>query len=220
MKPLARYAALNSYVEVAHSSKIDPATLLRASGLDPAGLSLQDRWVPAEAIADLLERSAAAADRDDFGLVLAERRRFSNLGPLSLVVREEPDVRSALRILVRYEHMYNEALHTRLTEQDGVATIRITLDVGRPGEFHQSVDLAVAVMSPSRIPHPGTAKLTTASSAPPSTSAGTSTESSSTPRIWTRPMPWRIRCCGRTRSSSSTRSEVPARPPRWTGCGS
>ncbi|WP_416063521.1 AraC family transcriptional regulator ligand-binding domain-containing protein [Rhodococcus indonesiensis] len=146
MKPLARYAALNSYVEVAHSSKIDPATLLRASGLDPAGLSLQDRWVPAEAIADLLERSAAAADRDDFGLELAERRRFSNLGPLSLVVREEPDVRSALRILVHYEHMYNEALHTRLTEQGGVATIRITLDVGRPGEFRQSVDLAVAVM--------------------------------------------------------------------------
>lgn len=146
VKPLARYAALNSYVELAHSSKIDPATLLRASGLDLAGLSLQDRWVPAEAIADLLERSAAAADRDDFGLVLAERRRFSNLGPLSLVVREEPDVRSALRILVRYEHMYNEALHTRLTEQGGIATIRITLGVGRTGEFRQSVELAVAVM--------------------------------------------------------------------------
>ncbi|MFE5290292.1 AraC family transcriptional regulator [Nocardia sp. NPDC056611] len=146
MKPLARYAALNEYVDLGKSLGIDPVGLLRASGLDPAGLSLQDRWVPAAAIADLLERSAAAADCPDFGLRLAARRRFANLGPLSLVIREEPDVRSALTVMSRHEDTYNEALRTRLTEQNGLATIRLTLDTGQPGETRQSIELAVGVL--------------------------------------------------------------------------
>ncbi|MRH91345.1 helix-turn-helix domain-containing protein [Nocardia sp. SYP-A9097] len=146
MKPLARYAALHSYVELGPQLGIDPIGLMRASGLDPAGVSLQDRWVPAAAIAELLERSAAAADRADFGLRLAERRRFANLGPLSLVVREEPDVRSALTVMSRHEDMYNEALHTRLTEQNGIAAIRLTLDTGQPGDTRQSVELSVGVL--------------------------------------------------------------------------
>ncbi|MEV4124041.1 AraC family transcriptional regulator [Nocardia sp. NPDC049707] len=146
MKPLARYAALHSYVELGRSLGLDPVELIRAAGLDPASLSLQDRWVPAAAVADLLECSASASGCEDFGLRLAERRRFANLGPLSLVIREEPDVRSALRVMSRHEHMYNEALHTRLTEHDGIATIRVTLDLGAPGEPRQAIELVVGVL--------------------------------------------------------------------------
>ncbi|MEV6097042.1 AraC family transcriptional regulator [Nocardia sp. NPDC051981] len=146
MKPLARYAALSNYVELGRSVGLDPVRLVRESGLDPASLTLQDRWVPAATIADLLERSAAAAQCEDFGLRLAERRRFANLGPLSLVIREEPDVRSALRVMSRHEHMYNEALHTRLTERNGLATIRLGLDIGQPGETRQAIELAVGVL--------------------------------------------------------------------------
>ena len=114
MKPLSRYASLNDYVELAGSLGLEPARLIRDCGLDPAGFGTQDRWIPAEAVADLLERSAVESGREDFGLRLAQLRRFSNLGPLSLVIREEPDVRSALRLLSRHEHMYNEALHTEV----------------------------------------------------------------------------------------------------------
>ncbi|WP_082900114.1 AraC family transcriptional regulator [Rhodococcus phenolicus] len=146
MKPLARHAALNDYVDLAHSVGLDPARMVRDAGLDPAGLSLQDRWVPASAIAGLLENSAAASGREDFGIALAELRRFSNLGPLSLVVREEPDVRSAVKMLVHYEHMYNEALKTRISENAGITTLRVGLDVGVPGDFPQSIDLAVGVL--------------------------------------------------------------------------
>ncbi|WP_330231047.1 AraC family transcriptional regulator [Nocardia sp. NBC_00508] len=146
MKPLARYAALNSYVELGRSLGLDPTRLIREAGLDPAGLSLQDRWVPADAVADLLERSAVEAGCDDFGLRLAERRRFANLGPLSLVIREEPDVRSALTVMSRHEHMYNEALHIRLTENNGIATIRLALDLGQPERSRQAIELAVGVL--------------------------------------------------------------------------
>ncbi|MEV0299226.1 AraC family transcriptional regulator [Nocardia sp. NPDC050710] len=146
MKPLARYAALHGYVELGQSLGFAPVELIRAAGLDPASLSLQDRWVPAAAIAELLERSAMAAGCEDFGLRLAERRRFANLGPLSLIIRDEPDARSALRVISRHDHLYNEALHTRLTEHNGIATIRLTLDLGEPGETRQAVELAVGVL--------------------------------------------------------------------------
>ncbi|MEV0549912.1 AraC family transcriptional regulator [Nocardia salmonicida] len=146
MKPLSRYASLNDYVELAGSLGLEPARLIRDCGLDPAGFGTQDRWIPAEAVADLLERSAVASGREDFGLRLAQLRRFSNLGPLSLVIREEPDVRSALRLLSRHEHMYNEALHTEVIEANGMATIRVNVDVGRAVPVRQAVELTTGVL--------------------------------------------------------------------------
>lgn len=146
MKPLARYAALNGYVDLARALGLDPRPLMKGAGLDPAGLGQQDRWIPAAAIARLLEGSATASGRQDFGLQLAERRRFANLGPLSLVIRDEPDVRSAVRLLMRYERTYNESLRLHLSEANGVATIRVALDFGELLEARQSLELAVGVL--------------------------------------------------------------------------
>ncbi|RDH09566.1 AraC family transcriptional regulator [Tsukamurella pulmonis] len=145
-RPLARYASLANYSELTRALGADPRLLLRASGLDPSGATVQDRWVPADAVNDLLERTAAVTGHDDLGLRLAELRRLSHLGPLSLVLREEPDVRSALQVLIRHERMYNEALHTRLSTTDGVATLRVELHLDRPAPDRQAVDLAVGVL--------------------------------------------------------------------------
>lgn len=145
-RPLARYASLANYTELTRSLGADPSLLLRAAGLDPRGIAMQDRWVPAASVNDLLERTATITGRDDLGLRLAELRRLSHLGPLSLVLREEPDVRSALQVLIRHERMYNEALHTRLSIVDGTATVRVELDLERPAPDRQAVDLAVGVV--------------------------------------------------------------------------
>ncbi|MCX4733863.1 AraC family transcriptional regulator [Streptomyces sp. NBC_01363] len=143
MKPLVRNAALSNYIELSQSLGIDPRTLMKRVGLDPVGLAVQDRWISGIAVTELLELSAAAADRDEFGLLLAERRRFSNLGPISLVLREEPDVRSVIRLLVRHERMYNEMLHSRLTEANGLATVKVSLELGEVRRARQAVELAV-----------------------------------------------------------------------------
>ncbi|MER6975622.1 AraC family transcriptional regulator [Streptomyces carpinensis] len=143
MKPLVRNAALSSYVEVSKSLGIDPRSLMMRVGLDPVGLTVQDRWISGVAVAQLLELSAAASRHEDFGLLLAERRRFSNLGPISLVIREEPDVRSALELLVRHEYMYNEMLHSRLSEANGLATLKLSLEPGEAMTARQSIELAV-----------------------------------------------------------------------------
>src|SRR5918993_5836794 len=142
MRPCARYAALHGYAELAGSVGLDPARLLARVGLDLADLDVPDRWVPAVAVARLLELSAAESGREDFGLQLAQRRRLSTIGPLSVVLREEPDLRSALELLARYEHSYNEAVHVRLAEADGLAAMTDWLELGTPVPTRQFQELA------------------------------------------------------------------------------
>ncbi|MFC4605144.1 AraC family transcriptional regulator [Rhodococcus kronopolitis] len=145
-RPLARYAALTGYIELGRTLGIDSVRVLRDAGLDPAALNLQDRWIPAAAVARVLELSAAESGREDFALKLAERRRLSTLGPLSVSIREEPDARSALKSLIRYQHMYNEALRIRMSERDGLTAVKVSIELGEPAAVQQSCELAAAVV--------------------------------------------------------------------------
>ncbi|WP_407555335.1 AraC family transcriptional regulator [Streptomyces sp. Pv4-95] len=143
MKPLVRNAALTGYVELSRALGLDPGALMKRVGLDPVGLAVQDRWISGPAVTELLELSAAASRHEDFGLLLAERRRISSLGPLSLVIREEPNLRSALELLIGYEHMYNEMLSIRLSVANDLATIKTALDPGGTMAVRQATELAV-----------------------------------------------------------------------------
>ncbi|MEU7038384.1 AraC family transcriptional regulator [Streptomyces sp. NPDC046237] len=147
MRPLVRTAALNGYVELSRSLGVDPHGLMKRVELNTADLAVQDRWISGPAAVRLLELSAATSRHDDFGLRMAELRRFSNLGPISLVVREEPDVRSALGLLLRHEHMYNELLHTRLSEQNGLATLKVDLRLGETAPARQATELVVGAFT-------------------------------------------------------------------------
>lgn len=122
---MVRSAVLNGYVDLALSLGLDPRPVMRTVGIDPAATADTDGWLPAAAINQLLELSSAETGCEDFGLRLAGIRSISALGPVGLVAREEPDVRSALDILLRHSNLHNEAVHTRLTEVNGLATVRV-----------------------------------------------------------------------------------------------
>ena len=146
MKPSVRYASLSGYLELALSLGLDPDALMASVGLAPPDLAIPDKWVLAANVARLLELSARTSGHDDFGLRLAEYRQPSTLGPLSLVLRDEPDLRSALQLLMRYEHSYNEALRIRLSEGNGLATVRLWFELGEPAPSRQAEELAVAAL--------------------------------------------------------------------------
>ena len=145
MTDLIRSACLTSYPELARSLGLDPLRQLDASGIDRRCLDDPDIKLPAGALGRLLEVSAKAAKAEDFGLRLAETRTLSVLGPVGLLVREEPTVRDALNSLMRYIRLHNEALYLRLEEQDGQAIISVELRVERPVPVRQGVELAVGV---------------------------------------------------------------------------
>jgi AraC-like DNA-binding protein len=146
MRPGVRCATLDGYVGLTRSAGLDPARLLADEGLTVADLAVPDKWVPAAAVARLLERAATESGLEDVGLRLAGLRRLSTLGPLSVVLRQEPDLRSALGLLCRYEHSYNEALRLRLDEAGDLATMRLWFEFGEPAPTRQALELATAAL--------------------------------------------------------------------------
>ncbi|MEU6173570.1 AraC family transcriptional regulator [Streptantibioticus parmotrematis] len=146
MELLVRTTSLNGYVDLVRSFGADPLPLVRSVGLDPAVLADPDQWLPVTAVAELLERSAESTRSPAFGLRLAEVGRLSNLGPLALVAREEPDVRSALELLIQHLHLYNEALRAHISEANGLATVTVDLELDTaPGGRRQVMELLVGV---------------------------------------------------------------------------
>jgi AraC-like DNA-binding protein len=147
MRPRVRTNTLTGYAGLARGSGLDPAALMGTVGLDIADLDVPERWIPGAPVARLLELSAQQAGRPDFGLRLASLRRLGTLGPLSVVLREEPDLRSALDLLIRYESTYTEPLRLRLRESDGRATLEMWLEFGEPAPHAQALDLVMAALT-------------------------------------------------------------------------
>jgi AraC-like DNA-binding protein len=146
MRPGVRTATLDGYLGLARSAGLDPARILVNAGIAVADLAVPDKWVPASAVSRVLERSANESGLDDFGLRLAGLRRLATLGPLSVVLSQEPDLRSALTLLCRYEHSYNEALRMRLDEDGDLATMRLWFEFGEPAPTRQATELATAAL--------------------------------------------------------------------------
>lgn len=142
---LFRAAILTGYVHVAEELGLDQRRLIRDVGLDQLNLSNPDVLIPVSAVLELLERSAAAAGAEDFGLRMAARRSLAHLGPIGLVAREEPTLRHALRMFERYFRMYTETLVLDLQEQGDIASFRVRLLLATTGSTRQILELVVGI---------------------------------------------------------------------------
>jgi AraC-like DNA-binding protein len=146
VRPRVRTAALTGYSGLAASLGLDPLDLLGRVGLDSADLDFPDRWVLAARVAELLELSAEESHCADFGLRLALLRPLGGIGPLSLVLRDQPDLRTALTLLVRFQKFFNEALRLRLDETVGLAALEVWLEFGEPVPSSQAIDLTMGAL--------------------------------------------------------------------------
>ncbi len=96
MKGLIRSASLTNFAEVARKVGLDPGRMLSEFGLPRHCLRDPDLKVPVESVRRLLETAAERSGVEAFGLLMAETRQLSNLGPVGLLVREQPTVRLAV----------------------------------------------------------------------------------------------------------------------------
>jgi AraC-like DNA-binding protein len=143
---LIRSGSLTNYAEVARRVGLDPARMLREFGLPQRALRDPDLKVPVDKVRQLLEGSAERSGAEAFGLMMAETRRLSNLGPVGLLVREQPTLRLALDALARYTRMLNEALFLTIEESGDVVVVREELIIGNLGPVRQSTELAIGVV--------------------------------------------------------------------------
>lgn len=138
-----RAATLANYIEVAYSLGLDGPRLLREAGIAPEWLSNSERRLPASAIIGLLDRSAELSGCEAFGLLLAERRTFSSLGPLSLLLERLANVREVIQATIDFSRHLNDVVRLSLDDVGDTCLVRVDLE---PGFWSvQAFDHVVAV---------------------------------------------------------------------------
>jgi AraC-like DNA-binding protein len=114
-------------------------------GLPSRCLDEVDLKVPARAVGRVLELAAERGKEPAFGVRMAQSRRLSNLGPLGLLVRDEPTLRAVLEALLQHIHVHNEALAVHLEETGNLVVIRELLAVEGGQPLRQATELVVGV---------------------------------------------------------------------------
>jgi AraC-like DNA-binding protein len=138
-----RAVTLSGYLEVAAAVGLDGYWMLRRAGISPSMLDDPDNRLPAAAVVRLLEQSARRSGCDSFGLLMAERRTFASLGPISLLLDRLPNAREALLALIELRRHMNDIVTVDLEEAGDTALVKIGFTPGYAEV--QITDVAVAL---------------------------------------------------------------------------
>jgi len=85
----------------------------------------RDLCIAVASVRRLLEVFAAASGAETFGLRMAASGDLSLLGPVALVVREQPAIGTALEALARSIHIHNEGMSLAISRHDDLVTIDV-----------------------------------------------------------------------------------------------
>jgi AraC-like DNA-binding protein len=147
MSQTIRSAALVSYAVVAREVGINPLVMLRRHDIDPGALRDGEMRIPVSRVAALLEATADASGCCDFGLRMAEQRRVSDFGVLSLLMSYQPTLWHVLDVMVRYRNLLNATLALHVEEADDIAVVREDIVVNFDAPKIQAYQLAVGTLS-------------------------------------------------------------------------
>jgi AraC-like DNA-binding protein len=147
MSQTIRSAALTSYAGVARQLGINPFLMLRRFNIDPGVLRDGEMRVPVSRVAALLEATADASGCSDFGLRMAQERRVSDFGALSLLMSYQPTLWHVLDVMVRYRYLLNDTLALHVEEAGDIAIVKEELVVDFDAPKIQAYQLAVGSLS-------------------------------------------------------------------------
>src|SRR5690606_3197805 len=95
--------------------------------IHPEILDDPENRLPAAAVVRLLERSAEESGCESFGLMMAERRTFASLGPVSLLLERLPNLRTVIRTAMAFHRLFNDVVTIRLEEEGDTSLIMFDL---------------------------------------------------------------------------------------------
>lgn len=146
MSTFVRSGAIAGYEKLCASVGIDPQQLLEEAGLSASCLQYSELRIPIEKVARLLEKSAQLSGIHTFGLQLAHNRPLSALGPIALVLREQPTLRHVINVFNRYPRLRASAIALQIDQYNDVAILRQELMGGEAAAMRQVVELAIGMI--------------------------------------------------------------------------
>ena len=135
-----RAGSLVHFDAVARSVGLDPLALLRESGLDAGAIEDCEARIPAIALAAVLEAAAAQSGRPDFGMLMALPWRLFDLGPVSLAVVHQEDLRGALFTLMRHQLRLSDAMSLQIRETDDEVLVTVALSLPPQAQTRQMAE--------------------------------------------------------------------------------
>jgi AraC-like DNA-binding protein len=90
--------------------------------------------------------SAAASNCPTFGLRMAESRRLSDMGAVSLLLSHQATLRDALTTIIHYRMLLNESLLIQIEEHGDLVVVREELHIEAQSGLRQSHELALGVL--------------------------------------------------------------------------
>jgi AraC-like DNA-binding protein len=141
-----RSAVLAHYLDVTTRLGFNPQSLLSKVGLNRSVLGTPDQQIPLSAAVDLLELTAQATQCETFGLLMAEMRQFSDLGPVSLLMTHQRTVRDAVNTTIQYRHLLNEGLAMHVEGLGKLTLVREEVVSAGSRSSRQANELAVGVL--------------------------------------------------------------------------
>jgi AraC-like DNA-binding protein len=120
-----RAVTLSGYLEVAAAVGLDGYLMLRRAKISPLVIDDPHNRLAASTVVRLLEQSAGRSGNDNFGLLLAERRSFASIGPISLLLDRLPNVRAVIGALSEFRRHMNDIITIDLEEAEDTALIKI-----------------------------------------------------------------------------------------------
>lgn len=144
MTPRVRAVILTDYVEVARSVGLDPYAMLLEKRLVPTHLQDPEWSLGAGPVVSLIEDSATVSQCEEFGVLMAERRTYASLGPLSLLLQHLPTPRDVIAAGSEYRHLLNDIISLHMEDCGGTALIKCGLHC--EGAEFQTMSLYVGVL--------------------------------------------------------------------------
>lgn len=144
--PRIRNSAFTSARDLLRDLGVDPDALIAEAGIAPSLFTDPEGMSPVDVGARLLG-AAVEAGVEDFGLLLAERRRITNWGVLATVAQSQPTLRAALEKIAAYMVIQVESIRLQITAAPDATIVELEVLRRTPGPaIRQSAELAVAVL--------------------------------------------------------------------------
>lgn len=131
--PHVRAVSLTSYAEVARFVGLDPASMLKNAGIDPAELADPEHPLDADRVVTLLETSARQSGCPVFGLLMAESRSLASVGAVGLLLKHQGTARDVIDAIIQYQSLFTEVLAIGAEALEDATVIRTELSGGIGG---------------------------------------------------------------------------------------
>jgi AraC-like DNA-binding protein len=141
---LVRASALEGYDNLVRELAGNPAVLRTAVGISATPIP-HDSWISYRAFIKLLELSAERLNCPHFGLSLSRHQDISILGSVGFVMREAPDVATALTELSKYFAVHNQGAEVAIVVEDGVAKLSFEDKLPGATRMGQQLDLVLGI---------------------------------------------------------------------------